>query len=231
MICGTVSLLLLKAGYRADDWNGSEPARCAFPINHPDRERQQHRARSAISVRLPITGPSAFHHVATFAIFKAAPESRLSAVAQSRSFRRSACRPKTGRSSTTSTFPALHPQPPIFGKAQLGTGFVKAVALAAAKESGHCHLARPFQSGISITNQLASKSPLMALLTMAPNSITPMCISINHHKFDVATYAIVKASADTMLPTNRFGVLNPCAAPYARAAMMIAPDSPIFDGR
>ena len=114
---------VVKGGYGTDERpNSSESARCAFPINHPKRERQQRRARSAISVRLPITGPSAFHHVATFAIFKAAPESRLSAVAQSRSFRRSACRPKTGRSSTTSTFPALHPQPPIFGKAQLGTG-------------------------------------------------------------------------------------------------------------
>lgn len=117
------------------------------------------------------------------------------------------------------------------GKVQLGTGFVKAVALVAARGSGHSHLARPSQSGRSITNQLASKSPLMALLTMAPNSITPMCNSINHHKFDVATYAIVKASADTTLPTNCFGVLNPCAAPYARAAMMIAPNKPILAGR
>jgi len=154
-----------------------------------------------------------------------------SAFAQSRAFRRSACRPETGRSKHYLDIPSSPSPTADFGKAQLETGFAKAVALVAAKGSGHCHLARPFQLGRSITNQLASKSPLMAVLTMAPNCITPMCISINHHKFDVATYAIVKASADTMLPTNCFGVLNPCAAPYARAAMMIAPDSPIFDGR
>jgi len=36
-----VSLQLLKAGYRADDWrNGSESARCAFLINHRFRERR-----------------------------------------------------------------------------------------------------------------------------------------------------------------------------------------------
>lgn len=46
--------------------NGSETARCAFPINRPDRERRQRCAGSAITVRLPITGPSAFLTLSPF---------------------------------------------------------------------------------------------------------------------------------------------------------------------
>lgn len=83
----------------------------------------------------------------------------------------------------------------------------------------------------TIINYLASILSPMTLLAIAPKTITPMCISIKHHKLDVATYAIVKASADTMLPISCFGFLNPCAAPYAKAAMMIAAINPVVDGR
>jgi len=73
-------------------------------------------------------GTATFHHVATFAIVKAAPESRLSAVAQTRTFRLAIRAPSNGHS-LSAIFPVSPSPIGHFGKEQSGTDFGQAKPL------------------------------------------------------------------------------------------------------